>query len=193
VQHARFSPLITEGLKMRIVGFIATMALIVLGIQAGSTLSAFYDATAILIVIGAMIGGFFIAAGSETGQALKAAFSSTETGLHAGLHGLRGGRMGALVGGFLSVLIGLIDVLNNHDDPAAFGPGLALTILGFLWGVFLSYAILLPLQAGIEQRLMNAESETIAPSDTALDLLIFGSGLLICSSFYVILKAAFSV
>ena len=177
---------------MRIFGFIIIMALIFLGIQNGGTLSAFFDMTAVLIVLGTTIGGFFMAAGPETGQALKATFSSSDTNLHAGLYGLRGGRIGALVGGFLSVIIGLVLVLNNHDDPGAYGPGLALTLLGFLWGVFLSYAILLPLQAGIERRLIDVEGEAVESSETALDLLVFCGGLLICISFYVILKAAFS-
>ena len=102
-----------------------------------------------------------------------------------------GGAIGALVGGSLSAIIGLVMVLNNHDDPGAYGPGLALMLLGFLWGVFLSYAILLPLQAGIERRLIDVEGEPVESSETALDLLVFCGGLLICISFYVILKAAF--
>ena len=178
---------------MRVFGFLLVLTLVLLGIANGGELSAFFDLTAVLIVLGTTIGGFLMAAGPQTGQAIGAAFSgsASDDRVRAGLHGFRGGRFGALVGGFLSVLIGLILVLNNADDPGAIGPGLALMLLGFLWGVFLCYFILLPLQAGMERRLIEAGAEDVVCSEMALDLLVLGGGVLICTVFFAILKAAF--
>lgn len=178
---------------MRILGFIIVVLLFAAGIHNGGTFQAFFDLSAVLLVLGTTVGGFLMTAGSQTGEALRAVFSkgASSDRLRIGRHGFRGGRIGALAGGGVSFGIGIIFVLGSLDDPGAIGPGLAISLLGFLWGAFLSYLVLLPIESGMERRLIEMGEETDVKSLISLDLLVLGLGLVICMGFFAVLMFSF--
>ena len=55
--------------------------------------------------------------------------------------------------GFMGTLVGGVILLANLDDPAAIGPGAALSILTLFYAVFLAFFIALPLQSRLEERM----------------------------------------
>jgi flagellar motor component MotA len=169
---------------MRIVGYILALALIVLAIGPHVTahVTAFIDIPSLVLVLGFMIWGFLAAAGAETGTALRAALSGGEKevqDLQIGLHALRTARHAALAGGFVAAGAGLITMLKNVEDPATIGPGMALMLLGLFFAVFFAYVVLLPLQVGIERRLIPSQGAAASPSETPLDLMVLGSGFIV--------------
>ena len=172
-----------EGTEMRVFGFILILILIVMGMYNGGGVMPFLDPGAILIVLGTAIGGFLMSAGPRTGTALGSAFSkaASEDDLRDGIRAFRMGQLGALTGGFFAMGVGTLMVLSNFDDAGAMGPGMALMVLGLFWAVFAAYFVLRPLQVGIERRLMAADETAEISSETALDLLVFGGGILSCA------------
>lgn len=164
---------------MRIVGYILALALIAIAMGEPTI---FIDPAALVLVVGFMVWGFLASAGSGTGTALKAAFSGCEKEvqeLQIGLRAVRTARHAALAGGFVAVGAGLITMLKNIDDTGAIGPGMALALLGFFFAVFFAYVVLLPLQAGIERRLIPLQGTKAFPSETSLDLMVLGSGFIV--------------
>ena len=177
----------------RIVGFVAIVTLIVMGIYNGGQLSQFVDIGAILIVVGTMVGGFLMSAGPRTGASLGAAFSkvASKDRLQVGLRAYRTARLCALAGGFFAAGAGVLIMLANLNDPGSIGPGIALTLLGLFCAVFLGYFILRPLQAGIERRLVEAGEAEAASSETPLDLLVLGGVFLMVLISFTILIVSF--
>jgi len=55
--------------------------------------------------------------------------------------------------GWIGVLIGLVIMLRNMDDPAAIGPGMAIGLLTALYGTIIAYLICLPIQTKLERQL----------------------------------------
>jgi len=164
---------------MRIVGYILALTFIALAM---GDPTIFIDPAALVLVLGFMVWGFLASAGSGTGTALKAAFSGCEKEvqeLQIGLRAVRTARHAALAGGFVGVGAGLINMLRNVDDTGAIGPGMALALLGFFFAVFFAYVVLLPLQAGIERRLIPSQGAKAFPSETPLDLMVLGSGFIV--------------
>lgn len=53
------------------------------------------------------------------------------------------GAMGPAIG-IIGTVIGLVQMLNNLDDPANLGPALAIAFLTTLWGSFLANVVFLP-------------------------------------------------
>ena len=177
---------------MRVIGFILILVLIVLGMHNGGNLTMVFDMGATLIVLGTTIEGFLMSAGPRTGVALGTIFSKGVPGdnLWAGRCAFQTARRGALAGGFVAAVAGVIMMLENLDDVGAIGPGMAMMVMGILWAVFLAYFVLHPLQAGIERRLIEAGEMEDVPSETALDLLVLGAGFLSCGIILVVLMTA---
>ena len=55
--------------------------------------------------------------------------------------------------GWIGVLIGLVIMLRNMDDPAAIGPGMAIGLLTALYATIIAYLICLPIQTKLERHL----------------------------------------
>ncbi|MED5414633.1 MAG: MotA/TolQ/ExbB proton channel family protein, partial [Candidatus Latescibacterota bacterium] len=54
--------------------------------------------------------------------------------------------------GGIGTIIGLVIILKNMDDPAALGPGMAVALLTVFYGLFVAYAVALPLQTRLRSR-----------------------------------------
>ncbi|HTN34484.1 MAG TPA: MotA/TolQ/ExbB proton channel family protein [Marinobacter sp.] len=59
--------------------------------------------------------------------------------------------------GMLGTLVGLVQMLNNLDDPSSIGPAMAIALLTTLYGAFISQLIALPLADKLQ---LKAEDET---------------------------------
>lgn len=179
---------------MRVVGFLVVLLAFLFAIGAnGDSIDPFFDLPSFLIVIGLFLGGFLISAGSQTGDALGAAFSKSPTveQLRIGLRAFRTARMTTLFAGFFTTLVGLLVIASNYDDPSLLGPAFATAVMGFLTAVFVAYFVLLPLQIGIEHHLSKMEGSEMAPAETTIDLLTVGGGLVFGGVFVVLLIVLF--
>ncbi len=59
--------------------------------------------------------------------------------------------------GMIGTLIGLVQMLQNMDDPSSIGPAMAVALLTTMYGSFLANVIFLPMAKKLEQR---SEDET---------------------------------
>lgn len=91
----------------------------------------------------------------------------------------RAARYGALAGGFFTLVIGLILIMKNIEDPSGLGPSMSLVQEGLFWGIFIGYFVLLPQQTRLEYYLLRRGETRTEFSETPLDL------LLVCSGFVV--------
>ena len=55
--------------------------------------------------------------------------------------------------GWIGVLLSLVIIVHNLDDPAAIGPGMAVGLLTVLYGTIIAYFICLPIQTKLERHL----------------------------------------
>ncbi len=132
----------------RVITLIAIVGLVVGVILRGSSLLIFVDAPAMLIVFGLTALGTL---GAHSSAQTRAAFRAlrkclrsepdqtldAQSALHAQAYFNRMGEL-ALGAGVVGVLLGLIPLFNNLDDPTLIGPALASALLALFWGLFLS-------------------------------------------------------
>ena len=142
---------------MRIIGLIAIFTLILLAM---GDVTIFIDIPCVLIVLGGTIA-MLLWAGASIRFMFKAVFSRNATleELQAAIKGWRLARVFTIAAGIMGTLIGYVLMLKNMDDPAAIGPGMALALLTTFYGIVLSFAICLPLQARLQERAEEASSE----------------------------------
>ena len=136
---------------MRIVGFVLIGVFLMVGI--GSNLAAMIDPPSLIIVLGFTTGVLLIS-GSQLGAMLRGispgSLNAEEAA--AAADGWRSARFGSLAAGAVGTMIGWIIMLKNLDDPAAIGPGMAISLLTLMYGLLIAFALSLPLQAHIEKQ-----------------------------------------
>jgi len=142
---------------MRIIGLIAILTVIPLAM---GDVTIFFDLPCVLIVLGGTIG-MLLWAGASIGSMFKAVFSGNATleELQTGVQGWRLARVFTIAAGVMGTLIGYTLMLKEMDDPAAIGPGMAMALLTTFYGIVLSFAICLPLQARLQERAEETSSE----------------------------------
>ena len=138
---------------MRIIGLIISMVIITLGITNGGDLASFIDIPSAIIVL-AIPTGCLLLAGARIGIMFKAIFSASVTPeeLKAAATGWGQARRYVLAAGWIGVLVGLVIMLKNLDDPSAIGPGLAMALLTAFYATVLAYVVFLPLQSRLGDR-----------------------------------------
>ena len=141
---------------MRILGLILSILVIVLGIYNGGTLRSFIDLPSIFFVIVITIGCLLLA-GVRMGAMFKAVFSANATAeeLKAAVRGWGQARRYVVAAGWIGVLVGVIIMLKNLDNPKALGPGLAMALITVFYATVLAYAVFLPLQSRLEDRIQE--------------------------------------
>ena len=120
---------------MSLVGLI----LIGLGLNLGATI---IDVRSAIITLGGAFA-LLLVSGVNIGAMFKGVFSSAAT---AGARGWELCGIYALIAGAIGTLIGLVIMLKNMDDPAAIGPGMALSMLTSFYGFVLAFLISMPLR-----------------------------------------------
>ena len=150
----------------------------------------FIDIPTFLVVVGLTAWSLLLSGlGRGWQEGLRALLSperSSEEALRTGLALVRSGRSGALAGGGLAAVFGLIRILRHLQEPAIIGPGMAMLLLGLFYAVVLAYFILLPLQAGAEKRLA-AQGVYEAVPLTMADLTILAGGLALAAVTFAVL------
>ena len=137
---------------LRVIGLIAALTALMVGI--GANLPLFLDPPSVLIVIGGAISMLLIG-GHSIPTMFRAVFSGEATiaELRTAARAWRMVRWYLVAAGFTGSLIGLVILIANLDDPAAIGPGTALSMLTVFYAVFLAFFIALPLQSRLEERI----------------------------------------
>ena len=136
-----------------IIGFIGMLGLIF----NASGLSMWTDAPSIAIVCGVIVFGL-LASGKNVLNGIvyvSTLLFEKKTDL-ASLKEAQNtleeaGRL-AIAGGIIGVLIGLVHILMNLEDPAALGPAMAMCLLTALYGTFFKYILFRPLACIAEDR-----------------------------------------
>ena len=137
------------------------------GILMGSPLATFIDTNSVLIVVGIVTGGALASLpASRIGNALKDSFSKKpleaeraqeSSGVFFRLSEL------AIAGGFLGTLIGLVQMLQNMDDPTAIGPAMAVALLTLFYGMVLSELVFRSAASDILDRANSAPASDSSP------------------------------
>jgi flagellar motor component MotA len=156
-----WSRLIGVGL---VAGFVSWAAL------SKGTVEMFLDPAGLAIVFGAVLGGLWISfdprllfdAFAKSFQSEKVTDPQKVT-LYAAVfsraHQLAWGA------GLLGTLIGMVLMLANMADPAAVGPGMAVSLLTLLYGAFLAEFIFGPLKSGMIEQSIAAAAASDAIKD----------------------------
>jgi hypothetical protein len=79
---------------------------------------------------------------------------------------------------FFAIVAAVITLLADGDVRAS-GPALALILTGLFWGLLLAYFIILPLESGVERRLLEGGHIENVSGCTAIDLLAVGTIFLV--------------
>lgn len=176
---------------MRVIGFVAIVVIILLGVYNGGDLGPFLDAGAMLVVLAGLVGGVLMSGGPETWAGISCAFSgeAAPERLQTGKQVYHSARRAVQAAAIFLVAAGVIAVLTNADDVGAIGPGLALVLLGLFWGIFVAYFVLLPLEAGIERRLLSGGHACETVGEDGLDLLTVGVVFVVVLSATILLMA----
>lgn len=136
---------------MRIIGFVLILTFIMMGI--GSNLSLMIDGPSTIIVIGGCLA-LLLFSGQNIGNMFSAVFSGNATSeqLLNAADAWRLAAIFALALGGIGTIIGLVIMLANMEDPAAIGPGMAIGLLTIFYGLFVAYAVAMPLEMRLRQR-----------------------------------------
>ena len=147
------------------------LAISALGVGIGSNITSMLHLQSFVIVIGGTLGALFVS--FPLTELIKAPFdiglrytfffpkavSSPEDlkkikkELELGILMYSRMKTYAQATGWIGVLIGLVIMLRNMDDPAAIGPGMAIGLLTALYGTIIAYLICLPIQTKLERHL----------------------------------------
>lgn len=148
---------------MRIIGIILCLAALMVGI--GSNLSLMIDPRSFLMVAVATLG-MLILGGHSLAVMHRRAFAGEAAAedILAAIRGWRMARLSALGIGGIGAVMGIMIIIANMDDPAAIGPGVALTLLSCLYSLCLAFVLFLPLQVVLEKRVQAPPDGSVLPS-----------------------------
>ena len=155
-----------------ILGFVSIIAVLAIGI--GSNLSSMINGPAAIIAIGGTLG-LLLSSGANVINMFRAIFAGDATVEELESAAKDWGLAGALglgIGG-VGMLIGLVIMLKNMDDPAAIGPAMAIATLCLFYGFLIMFFVAVPLQARLEDRVQEFVFSDIAKlKDRELQMLI---------------------
>jgi len=144
-----------------LIGFICALGVMVMGILLGSPLIIFLDPTAILIgpvaTLMLLIATFgFGTVQSAFGAGFRGLFFSGDQAQHP--ERVRTVKMVARSGvnystltGFIGGLIGLVQMLQNMEDPSAIGPAMAVCLLSAFYAVAMVMFVYYPMARNADQ------------------------------------------
>ena len=129
----------------RISGFVVFISIILFGMQ--FDVSTMADIRSIIIATMGSLG-MLLLGGSNIPIMIKSALSGDATAeeLRVGISGWRQARAYFLAAGGACVMVGVIIVFANLNDPSGIGPGMAVALLGTLYALLLGFGIALPIQ-----------------------------------------------
>jgi flagellar motor component MotA len=133
---------------MRWPGLIIAVTGVVFAIVLGSGASSFVDLPSILFVL--LVGGGILAAAHgfhAIADVSKALFGYVEHGNSVAVkRAAETGRHSFVAAGWVGVLIGVVQMLSELEDPSQLGRGMAVSLLTAFYGYLLAYLICLPVE-----------------------------------------------
>jgi len=154
-----------------ILGFLGALGLVIMAIVMGTPLITFIDTTSVLIVLGGtclllvashglddsmscIFEGLkrILAPGSAPAWSAKECRRAARVATSGGIISLVMGAMGSL--------IGLVQMLNQMEDPSKIGPAMAVALLTVFYALCLNLFLFVPLSRHYIQAAIQAESST---------------------------------
>jgi flagellar motor component MotA len=149
-----------------IIGLVVAVSLVLVGINMGSPLIIFFDLTSVLLVVVASAALLLATHGRDAGLILTGLGRWLMPGsidpwspavCRKAAHVANSGGSLAIMAGALGSLIGLIQMLQNMDDPSSIGPAMAVALLTVFYALGLNLLLFVPLarfftEAAIEER-----------------------------------------
>ena len=177
--------LIGAGLLLLVIGW---------GAFGSGDITVFIDTNSMIWVVGIIAAGLWMCFGPQSTlsafrNALFGGRDTTQFQLTQIIMVLGRAYQLAWAAGLSGFLLGLVIMLSNMDDPAAIGPGMAVSLLTTIYGLILAEFIFSPLQQLQNTRSSNAtsaESGQAAPQRSMLPLGIC-IVLIACLSFLVLI------
>lgn len=186
----------------RLTGFVLLLGLCLLATMTGGRLAFFIDFPSIVLVGGVVTFGLVASFGPvESFMAFVAGMTVSSRGFfgHDDLprHIAVMDRAIQLTwaAGFLGLLVGMILMLQNMDDPSMIGPGMAVSLLSMVYAVALAELLFAPLKQGLENqwRLHREEKDTTEPGKVSPSSLNIARGVAVTMTlvamFFVLLIA----
>lgn len=173
------------------------MILIIGWVLVGSgDVAMFIDFNSLILVLGMTAAGLWLCFGPLTAlmaikKALLGARSFNLGEFSLGIAVLARGYQLAWATGFATTLLGLVIMLQNMDDPAAIGPGMAVSLLPSIYGLLLAEFVFSPLQQAMISRAnvpMSSVPWHTVPQRSMLMLCIAGV-LLLGTTFLILFMA----
>ena len=157
-------PRVEVAMNIRMVlGGGLVVLLVVVAMRFGGALGTFIDMPSVFIVVGVTVGAtIWSSPMSDIGLAVARSLGSgpiPEEEAHRAHAVLQHAANAAVAGGTLGTVIGLIQMLENLDDPAAIGPAMAVALLTLLYGLMLGEVFLRSAAADLLAR-SNGDSST---------------------------------
>ena len=164
-----------KGVIMGIVFGLMGVGLLVGACAMGSSVAIFIDIPSCMIVLGGtVLFSFAYQSPGAIRGAFAAALGTGEVGHAEGvrhLAALRTVRVCAVATGLLGMLIGLVSMLAQMDDPSSVGPAMAVALLTSLYSVLLAELFVAPLMIRLQGR-VGSEKEhpgaSVGPSMLAI-------------------------
>ncbi|MAY81282.1 MAG: hypothetical protein CL930_10930 [Deltaproteobacteria bacterium] len=129
----------------KIIAALVVVLAVLWGIMLGSPLVVFFDLPSFLIVCGGTFAGMFISHSvAEVRHVWGAYFGPRVMTVEDGQRGaLLFGSLGNIAHGLglVGTLIGLVQMLQQMEDPSAIGPAMAVALLTLFYGVILSEVV----------------------------------------------------
>lgn len=170
----------------KFISLVLVFGLILAAICSGSTLTAFLDPNSMLIVFGVVIGGaLFSFRPRDLGAAFGLVWSDgpldpqdarSAKRIFERLSNL------AIGAGFAGALIGLVQMLQQLDDPRAIGPAMAVALLTQFYGLVLAEFIFSPAASECTHRAFPESEVDTRPQGLSFGKLL-GFVLLVSSVF----------
>jgi len=138
---------------MRLTPLFVATAIYVASITAGGTLMSMFDIPSAIIVVGIVIGGV-MAAHTNALRLIRAGIRGSLAPDQARelMHVAQTGHRLSIASGGLGTLVGLLQMLNQIDDPSIWQPAMAVCLLPLLYGCALSTLFWIPLGQSTKTR-----------------------------------------
>lgn len=146
----------------RLLGAVTLLGLLSLAVLIGSPLEVFFDIPSLLLTLGGGAAAWLTMSGRGVREVFTTlrATQPSKSDLAASLHTVRTGRRAFWLVGVLGTLIGLIQMLQALDDPAAIGPALAVSLITLVYAFLANIFFIAPLeQRVIARRCAQSDSE----------------------------------
>jgi flagellar motor component MotA len=149
----------------RWIGGLALAVILVLAAFVQSTLWVFWDIPSLVLTLVGGTAAWLTMSGKGVSAAIATVRAPTASAgeLAASLHTIQTGRRAFWVTGGLGTLIGLVQMLQQMDDPAAIGPATAVASLTILYALLVNVFVLSPMEKSTLVRLAALQSTEATP------------------------------